>query len=148
MAESSSSKVQTAAVVTWSVHLARRQPWRAAVALIVICASAAIAYVIWLHPLAAAAAGFLVLSAAAEFLLPVSYRIGPEGVSCRNFLSLGHLKWADVKRCYRDADGVKLSPLARPSRLEAYRGIYLWLGDDGEAVLDAIRRYVPGERCP
>lgn len=144
MAESSSSKLQTTAVVTWSVHLARRQPWRAAAAVFLVCASAAAAYLIWPHPLAAAVAGFLVLSAAAEFLLPIKYRIGPEGVSCRNFLSLRQIKWADVKHCYRDADGVKLSPLARPSRLEAYRGIYLWLGGEGEAVLEAVRRYLPG----
>ncbi|UCH33738.1 MAG: hypothetical protein JSV65_14370, partial [Armatimonadota bacterium] len=109
-----------------------------------IAASAAVAYFLWLHPLAAAVTGLLVFAAVAEFLLPITYRIDAEGVSFRNFLSLRHLKWADVKRCYRDAHGVKLSPLARPSRLEAYRGIYVWLGEDGEAVLDAIRYHIRG----
>jgi len=130
-----------AIVLRWRVHLARRQPLRAAIAVFLILASAVGAYLIWHHPLAAAVAAFLVLSAAAEFLLPITYVLGPDGVWCRSFLSVRHLRWADVRRCYRDAQGIKLSPLARRSRLEAYRGIYLWLEDDGAAVADAIRAY-------
>jgi hypothetical protein len=129
------------------VHLARRNPRRAAVAVLVIAASVAAAYSLWLHPLAAAAVGVLILSSVSEFLLPIHYCVGPDGVSCRNFWSARHLRWADVKRCYRDAHGIKLSPLSRPSRLEAYRGIYLWLGDDGDAALAAIRRYLREGGC-
>lgn len=148
MAQSTLADDQPPVVLTWRVHLARRQPLRAAAAAFFVIASAAAAYGLWLHPLAAAVTGFLVLSAVAEFLLPISYRIGPDGVWCRSFLSLRHLAWPDVKRCYRDARGVKLSPLSRRSRLEAYRGIYLWLGDDGEAAVAAVRRYLAEGRSP
>jgi len=137
----SPAKAHCDAVIRWQVHLARRSPRRAAAAILVIGASAAAAWGFWPHPIAAAVAGLLVFSSAAEFLLPIHYRVGPDGVWSRSFLSVRHLRWADVKRCYRDGHGVKLSPLSRPSRLEPYRGIYLWLGDDGEAALAAIRRY-------
>ena len=142
MTDSTLPGSQPAAVLEWRVHLARRHPLRAAVAALFVVATAGVAYLVWLHPLAAAVAGFLVLSAVAEFLFPISYRIGPDGVWCRNFLSVRYLRWADVRRCYRDAQGIKLSPLSRRSRLEAYRGIYLWLGDDDAAVKDAIRGYL------
>jgi hypothetical protein len=142
MAKSNVAGVPAAPVLSWRVHLARRQPLRAAAAIFLIIGASAAAYLIWVHPLAAAAAGFLMLSAVAEFLLPITYRVGPDGAWCRSFLSLRHLQWAEVKRCYRDADGIKLSPLGRRSRLEAYRGIYLWLGDDGAAVVQAVRAYV------
>ena len=142
MAESALADIQLDSPIRWRVHLARRDPGRAAAVLIVIIASAVAAYSIWAHPLAAAVAGLLILSSAAEFLLPIHYCIGPDGVWSRNLWSVRHLKWSEVKRCYHDAHGVKLSPLSRPSRLEAYRGIYLWLDEDGEAALAAIRRYL------
>ena len=142
MLQSAPSDPRLDAPIRWRVHLARRNPRRAAAVILAVVASAAAAYSLWLHPLAAAVVGILILSSVAEFLLPIHYCIGPDGVSCRSFWSARHLRWAEVKRCYRDAHGVKLSPLSRPSRLEAYRGIYLWLGDEGEVALAAIRRYL------
>ena len=133
--------------IRWRVHLARNHPLRAAAAIFFVVASAAAAYLIWPHAVAALAAGLLVFSAVAEFLLPIHYRIAADGIWCRNFVSVKRLKWADVRRCYRDTHGVKVSPLPRRSRLEAYRGIYLWLGDDGEAVIAALRGYLQ-ERTP
>ncbi|KPJ63510.1 hypothetical protein AMK68_03805 [candidate division KD3-62 bacterium DG_56] len=57
----------------------------------------------------------------------------------RNGLSLRRMAWSQVWACHRDAWGVKVSPLARRSRLEAFRGIYLWFGDDNaESILHAI----------
>jgi hypothetical protein len=144
MAESTISGIQPTAAVKWRVHLARRRPLRAALAVCIVAASAAAAYVLWGHPLAAVIVGFLVLSAVAEFLLPISYRIGADGVWCRNFLSVRHLPWSDIRRCYRDDRGIKLSPLGHRSRLEAYRGIYLWLDDNDAAVTDVIRAYRDG----
>jgi hypothetical protein len=129
-------------VLRWRVHLARRSPARAAAAMMIVLAVAACAYAIWARPVAAAVAGLLVFAAVAEFLLPLHYRITRQGISCRNLLSARYLKWAEVKRCYHDAHGIKLSPLPRPSRLEAYRGVYLWLGDDADAVIAAVRRYL------
>ena len=146
MAQTRPSHAQPDSLLRWRVHLARRDPRRAVVAIIIIAASAAAVYSVWHHPVAAVAAGLLLLSSVAEFLMPIHYCVSSEGVSCRNFWSARYLKWADVRRSYRDARGIKLSPLSRPSRLEAYRGIYLWLGDDAEAALAAIRRYLQEAR--
>jgi hypothetical protein len=147
MAQPALASARPQSVIRWRVHLARKHPLRAAAAIFLIIASAAAAHLIWPHPVAALAAGLLVFSAVAEFLLPIHYRIGADGVWCRNFVSVKRLKWADVKRCYRDAHGVKMSPLSGPSRLEAYRGIYLWLDDDGDGVIAALRQYLQ-ERTP
>ena len=144
MAQSVLSGARPETVETqWHVHLARRNPRRALAVVALIIASAAVAYAVWHHPLAALITAVLVSSSVAEFLLPIHYRITSDGISCRNWLSARYLKWADVKRCYRDTQGVKLSPLSRPSRHEAFRGIYLSLGDDADTVLDVIRRFAP-----
>jgi len=133
-------------IVRWRVHLARRRPARAVAAVLIVLGVAAAAYGIWAHPIAAALAGLLVFASVAEFLLPIHYCITPEGISCRNLLSARYLKWAEIKRCYHDAHGIKLSPLPRPSRLEAYRGVYLWLGDEADVVTAAVRRYLQEAR--
>jgi hypothetical protein len=49
------------------------------------------------------------------------------------------IKWTSVKRCYLDDFGVKLSPLDRKSRLEAFRGVYLRFGDNQNQVIETVK---------
>ena len=44
-----------------------------------------------------------------------------------------------VKRVVWGEDGVLLSPLAHPSRLNAYRGVFLWYGDQRETIESLVR---------
>jgi hypothetical protein len=55
------------------------------------------------------------------------------------------MSWSQVKSVRRDALGAKLSPLARPSRLEAYRGIYLWFEGNAEDVMAFIADHTKAE---
>lgn len=55
------------------------------------------------------------------------------------FLKGTEIKWENVKRCYVDDLGVKLSPLDRASRIEAFRGVYLRFGDNQDAVIEAVK---------
>jgi hypothetical protein len=128
-----------ATVLEWRVYLARRQPGRAVIVVVAILATAAICQLAFHRPLFALAAGVLVALSTAEFLLPIHYRITDAGIQMRNGLSLRRMAWSQVRGCYRDAWGVKVSPLARRSRLEAFRGIYLWFGDDNaESILHVV----------
>jgi len=126
-------------LLEWRVHLARRQPARALVALVLVLVAAAAAGVIMGSPVFGLVVGLLLLGAIAEHLFPIYYCVSPEGVSARNLWSVRRMRWSQVRRCLRDDHGIKLSPLARPSRLEAYRGVYLWLDGNEEAVLSLIR---------
>jgi hypothetical protein len=64
-----------------------------------------------------------------------------EGVQARGLVMRRRMGWPQVRRVARDGLGVKLSPLARPSRLEAYRGIYLWFSDNADEVMEFIARH-------
>jgi len=86
------------------------------------------------------AAGLLV-AAISDFLFPVRYVMDEEGVWARGLVMRRRMAWAQVRRVARDELGVKLSPLARPSRLEAYRGIYLWFADNADEVMEFIARH-------
>ncbi len=122
----------------WTIHLARRQPARALAALVIVAAGAWAAAVafrgLWAGILAAA----LLVAAIGDFLFPVSYILDAEGARARGLVMRRQMAWGRVRRVVRDGLGVKLSPLPRPSRLEAYRGIYLWFENNADEVMEFI----------
>jgi len=131
----------------WKVHLARRAPLKAVACLGAALAVGLGAFGLWGNAWVALGAGLLLLTALSDFMLPLHYRIDSRGITCRQLLSLRRLDWSQVRRVWTDGEGIKVSPLAHPSRLEAYRGIYLWPEGNRAEVLAALRQY-RGEAAP
>lgn len=129
----------------WTIHLARRRPVRTAVALGFILAAAVCAGWAFRSPLFGLLAALLLTAAIADYLLPVRYRLGEDGLEARGFLHRRRMTWSQVRRVTRDHLGVKLSPLPRPSRLEAYRGIYLWFAGNEDRVMATIAHHRAAE---
>lgn len=50
--------------------------------------------------------------------------------------------WADFRSFYVDNNGVLLSPFAKPSRLENFRGVYVRFGANRAEVLDFIKNKI------
>jgi len=125
------------AVLQWTVHLAAKQPAKAVAAVLV--STAVIAAAATLSPLFGAAAGWLMFASVAEFMLPVTYSITAEGVEARHLWTFARLNWSSVRRVCVCHDGVKLSPLSSPTRLEAFRGVFIRFGEGNrDAVLGAV----------
>ncbi|HLV78774.1 MAG TPA: hypothetical protein VKT32_00795 [Chthonomonadaceae bacterium] len=94
------------------------------------------------------AAVLLLLGAAGEYLFPISYQITAEGVFANTFAGRNALPWKEARRCWRERGGLVVSPLAKPSRLDAFRGVQVRFASDGEpgdsaSVLEVIRRCAP-----
>ncbi|MGC4047921.1 MAG: hypothetical protein QM758_29350 [Armatimonas sp.] len=107
----------------------------------------ALAFWYWLfpHPLALFLPTIAMTSALAEYLFPREFKLTEQGVyaSCGPFQKL-FLAWGDVKRATQGPDGVFVSPLSRPSRLDRFRGICLPCdGTLKSEVLDYIRSRRP-----
>lgn len=51
--------------------------------------------------------------------------------------------WDAFRSFYVDNNGVLLSPFAKPSRLENFRGVYVHLGANRSEVLDFITHKIP-----
>ena len=86
---------------------------------------------------AALAAAFLAGSLA-RYFAPTHYELDAAGVSVR---FLGHLRrvgWGDVRRFFVAPEGVQLSPFARPSRLEAFRGTFLRFAGNRDEVVSFV----------
>jgi hypothetical protein len=80
----------------------------------------------------------LVMASMSDYFLPVRNTLDESGIAKVGLLHRQRMQWPQVRRVIRDRLGVKLSPLSRPSRLEAYRGIYCWFSHDNENEVMAI----------
>ncbi len=130
----------------WKVHLARRRPKVTAGVVVIILVAAVFAR--W--TLQAAAYFWLTLLFAGlglmDFFLPVTYELTPEGAREICLFPRKFIRWQDVKRVLADAEGIKLSPFATETRLEAFRGIYLRFEDNQDEVEAAVRRFWRGRQ--
>ena len=127
-------------LLSWRVHLAARSPRKAAIAALAILLAGVLAHLAWPGlPLGLITVGLLFLSAA-DFFLPIHYRITDRDISLRSGLSLRRLPWSQVRRQARDPHGILLSPLQRPSRLDAFRGVYLRLPDTPDVAQEVTRQ--------
>lgn len=138
----SATTVEDQAILTWTVHLARTHPAKAAVSVALVCAAAALGCIV-AGPFVGVIVAAALFASLADFLLPVRYVISREKASVKMIGKSSEIRWLDVKRCYLDESGVKLSPLDRVSRLEAFRGVYLRFGDNKEDVVEAVKSLRP-----
>lgn len=131
------------------MHPAPTQPGKTAGVLLIVAAATALAYAVFGHPLPPLVTAVALLSAVAEFLFPTRCRCTAEGVSRRVGLSHVFLRWERVRRGYLEREGIQLSPLDAPSRLEAFRGLYLPLPThetERARALEYVRRHCPEAR--
>lgn len=133
-------------LLSWTVHMARRDPYR----LIPVCGSAAFAavtaWIIFRNPIFSLAALFMIASSTAEYWLPARYRLTERGAECAYGANRLQIEWSAIKRALLYEDGLRLSPLPVASRLDAFRGVYLRFAPDGkpgnrEAVLAILNEH-------
>lgn len=131
--------------IAWTVHLARQEPLKGALALGMLVAVACIGTTT-VGPYTALVACIISILSLRDFLFPVSYQVSAEGARMRGLLRKAEVSWDDVRNCYLDDSGIKLSPFDRQSRLETFRGLYLRFGGNREQVILAVRE-LRRDRC-
>jgi hypothetical protein len=129
----------------WTVHLARRRPRQAAIAILVVAAASVAAAYGFQSALLGVLCSLLLVASVSDYLFPVRYTLGAEVIEARGLLHRRRMTWRQVRRVVPNHLGVKLSPLRRPSRLEAYRGIYLWFASNQSEVMATIAHHRASE---
>jgi hypothetical protein len=134
--------------LTWQIHLLRRHPERLPALVLVLFIGAACVWVLFGRPLPVLAALTLLLGTAAEYLLPTTYRITPDGVTAHSLTTHVELRWRNARRALPDPSGLIVTSLAERSTLDRFRGVMLRYAPPGEpgdcaSVLAAIARYAP-----
>ena len=130
-------------LLEWRIHLAAREPGRAALVWLIVAAAGGWAVFLFQHVVPGLITALLLTGAAGEYLLPVTYRLTTAAAEARNPLMWRRIAWSDVRRVHATGNAVKLSPLKYGGRREAFRGVLLRCPENRPAVLDAIR-----SRCP
>lgn len=83
--------------------------------------------------------GFLLLlSSEFPFFLKSRYIFDNQGVSMKRGGVTISRKWEQINSYYPDKNGVLLSPFAKPTWLENFRGIYLQCGKHREEILKLL----------
>lgn len=132
-------------IVEWTVHLLANQPRKLWGVIAGALVAAALGWTVFQSWVGAILGGGLVLSAVAEFLLPIRYRLTSQQATCSYGLARLSLPWSSVRRIIEAPGSVRLSPFGRPSRLDALRGVELRFGPDGssgsrEIIMALIQR--------
>ncbi|MBC8101584.1 MAG: hypothetical protein H7Z41_03240 [Cytophagales bacterium] len=140
-ADSPQRATKETVLLAWRTHRLRENPRL----LGLVMMAYGVALLLWLflfpHPLTLILPLGALTSAMAEYLFPVSYRLTTRGARASCFLTHLSLDWSEVKRARYGEDGAFLSPFARASRLDQFRGIRLRFAEGNEeAVLETVRR--------
>lgn len=81
-----------------------------------------------------------------RYFIPARYEFYDDRVVVVSFSRRSVKLWSDFRSFYADRNGVLLSPFARPSRLENFRGVYIRFGrSKRDEILDFIERKVRGD---
>lgn len=122
----------------WRIYLAKREPKKALLVVIVSLVAGFGGAVFTGSFLMFIVGTLVVFLGTADFMLPVSFEVGVKGAKSRCGLSVTEISWEKVKRVIQGEDGIKLSPLEEPSRLSAFRGVYLRTDGNQQEILERI----------
>ncbi|HUH04842.1 MAG TPA: hypothetical protein VML75_22750 [Kofleriaceae bacterium] len=128
----------------WTAHPARHRPRDIAlVVAVVLLTMGAVLTSLESAFLAVLAAAVIVVSVA-PFLFPTHYALTDEGVEERRLWTSRARRWKDLRRVEVGRAAVLVSPLARKSWLDRYRGVILYLdGADRDQVVRILTEHVP-----
>ena len=132
----------------WKVHLLRSQPARLPGIIAVGGVGAVCVWLMFGAWLPAVAALLLLAGSVSEYLLPITYRLTPQGITQESLTSRLVLSWKDARRCRLGKRGILILSLAAPSRLDAFRGVLLRFAPDHQpgdrsSVLALLAVYAP-----
>ncbi len=133
---------------TWKAHPARERRGPAVAAAGTILALGAAAS-LFMQSVGWGILAVCVLALALNrFFLPSRFTIDGEGITAQYPLRRQRFRWADLRRVASDAHGAYLGTRVRRSWLDAYRGVHVLFGDQGETVMRHIRRHIAPQGDP
>lgn len=134
-------------ILAWRIHRLRDEPQKIGL----VALGYGIAFAFWWlafpYPLGLFLPVVALTGAMAEYLFPVDYKLTNQRAycSCGPAIKL-ELAWSDIRRATVGKDGIYLSTLKIPSRLDSFRGIRLRFSKDNanEALLrETVKRLLP-----
>lgn len=133
-------------VLKWSSHPVKK---KALISILLIV----LLFVVWLVVYLATSSLFLtglsvviMLGSLSSFFMPTHYELDQEKIKIRFFLTKREREWSTFRSFYVDKNGVLLSPFAKPSRLENFRGIYVRFSQNKDQVVDFVKSKIERQK--
>jgi hypothetical protein len=127
-------------LLAWEVHRLREEPERIPRIAAIFAATVIVWWLVLRLPLTLPVPLLCLITALNDYLFPMRFRVTDQGVHSDCGFSRLFIAWSDVKRATRGTEGIYLSPFARPSRLEAFRGVRLRFSTDNAEQVTALVR--------
>jgi hypothetical protein len=130
---------------SWRVHPARDRLSAAVLAAAVILLAAWLTAELMELTAWGIFAVFVLVVGCNRFFFPTSYELTALGITARYPLKTIRYQWPELRRFVYDRSGGFLSPRARRSFLDEYRGISLLFPDPSQEIIQEICRRLPSE---
>jgi hypothetical protein len=132
-------KMNDESVLKWSSHPVKKKTF---ISFLVIVFLSVVWLVVYLTTYSLFLTGLsvvIMLGSLSSFFLPTHYELDQEKIKVRFFLTKREREWSAFRSFYVDKNGVLLSPFAKPSRLENFRGIYVRFHQNKDQVVDFVK---------
>ncbi len=130
----------------WRAHPARERPGATAALLGVVAAILAAIWIAFGDPALLLVSVAILGSSLSPWFLPTTYRLDARGVRARRAGVSRARRWEEIRSVHVDARGATLSPFAKPSWLEPYRGLRLLFSANRAEVVAWLAETLKG-RC-
>ena len=135
------------ALLSWSVSLAAKEGMhKLVISLSVIVGVLVLGGYLYRDVLLVSISAGIFFLATADYFIPMKFWLTREAAYRRTIFGTKFIRWSNVKHCYLDDKGIKLSPVAQRSRSEALRGLFLYFGDNRDELVEAVRDLAPSDR--
>ncbi|HLU68568.1 MAG TPA: hypothetical protein VKZ63_19940 [Kofleriaceae bacterium] len=129
--------------LAWTAHPARSRPHQVVLVVAVLLLTAGAVLLSFESLFMTALAVVIVVVSVSPFLFPTHYRLSDAGVEERRLGVRRARRWQDLRRVQVGPRAALVSPFARPSWMDRYRGVILLLdGADRDAVIAELRRRI------
>jgi len=134
-------KTKEEVLLDWKVHLAKEDSaFRSVTAGATVVMAVAVIQIYGGSILLTIPLAVFLFVSVADYFLPIRFRITNRGAWRIGTMGTKFLEWDKVKRVYLDEKGVKLSVFDKQTRLEAFRGLFLYFGKYKDKVVEAVRK--------
>jgi hypothetical protein len=123
----------------WSSHPVKKKTAVSVLVVLFLFVVWLVVYVTTSSLLLTGLAVIIMLGSLSSFFFPTNYELDQKKVRIRFFFTKREREWSAFRSFYVDKNGVLLSPFAKPSRLENFRGVYVRFGPNKDQVVDFVR---------
>ncbi len=124
---------------SWTVHPLCDSWKRSALLFLFLTAIFITVYLFWRSVWVTLFSAILLIGSLYRYFVPFRYELYADRLVVTSLFYRVAKPWSDFHSFYVDRNGVLLSPFAKPSRLENFRGLYVRFGSNRLEVIEFIK---------